>query len=171
MIFELKNGSVFLLVGLLGLTGCRSPVTEAPAATAGPISAGKIAAPMKSSGFQPTFLPPAEKSAFDYAYTIYRSSSAAPTGVYTYLGVVYVIVNIDTGKVKTRFPKGPAMLKAKEMLERQYPLPARYSLFAREIESREYRRQKNYRYVLAYRESDILKCCRTSAAKEGIKNK
>ena len=164
MISELKIFSAVLLLAMISLTGCRTATVDSGnQASSVPSAPSKKSKPLvEQPAFQPSFQPPAGKRAFDYAYTIYRSSPAAPTGVFTYLGIVYVIVNIDTMKVKARFPKGPAMLKAKKMLEARYPLPAQYSLNSRQIESRNYRKQKIFRYVLAYRESDILDCCRNA---------
>lgn len=167
IISELKICSAALSLGILvGLTGCRTASIDTPDKP--PESPQSAVMPRKTihpTVFQPDFQPPAGKNAFDYAYTIYKSSPSAPTGIFTYQGIVFVIVNIDTDKVKTRFPKGPAMLKAKKMLEKHYPLPDKYSLPSRQIECRDYRKQRNFRYVLAYRESDILECCRTAQNK------
>ena len=190
MISEFKiyfNVLPVCLLGLICLTGCQTsqpedlkktveiPTSQAKSQSGDSVqntrseklrktadSAPDVKKTIKYPGFQPTFQPPPEKNAFDYAYSIYRSSPAAPTGVYTYRGVVFVIVNLDTRKVKTRLPKGPAMLRAKKMLEKYYRLPIGYSLISRQIECRDFRKQKLFRYVLAYRESDILKYCQAT---------
>ena len=112
--------------------------------------------------FRPSFQSPPEQDSLDHAYAVYRSSAGKPTGVFTHCGIVFVIVNIDTNKVKVRFPKGPAMLKAKRLLREKYALPAKFTLISREMECRDFRRQKLFRYALAYRESDILECCRAA---------
>ena len=104
--------------------------------------------------FAPTFVPP--EAAFDYAYSIYKSSKGKPTGVFACHGIVFVIVNIDLKKEKLRYVKGTAMLRSKVLLERKYKLPAKYKLASRLLEDRNYTKPKRYRYALAYREKDIL---------------
>lgn len=99
-----------------------------------------------------------EDDAYYDATEIYDSSPAAAQGVYSYQGLVFVIVVIDTNKENIRYLEGTALLRVKELLRGEFPsLPANFNLRSRVLEKGLDDDTGFYRYAVVFRQSDIMK--------------
>ncbi len=107
--------------------------------------------------FAPTYKS-TEEDIYDDATEIYDSSPSAAQGVYSYQGLVFVIVVIDTNKEKILFLEETALLRAKVLLKRKFPLlPASFVLDNRQMENDLDDDTGIYRYAVVFRQSDIMK--------------
>ena len=118
----------------------------------------ELPAPPEPVLFTPTYRGNPERQ-YAEARKIYASSPAVTQqGVYEHDSLVFVIVVIDTNREKLRYLEGTAMLRAADLLRKNYPeLPANLRLRHRLVEKSLDDDTGLYRYALVYRLADLEK--------------
>lgn len=153
----------FLLAGLIPCTGCssmNSASSDSSSAPAPEIVKHASKKTLRKIPFAPTYHAKGNDSYLE-AEDIYSSSQKPSQGVYYADGLVFVVVVIDNSREKLKHVDGTAMLRADALLRRDFPgLPKYFSIDCRILEEEMDDEVEIYRYVLAYRKSDILDCCR-----------
>lgn len=154
-----------LLAGLIFCSGCssmNSASSDSSSAPAPEIVKNTRKKPLSKIPFTPTYHAKGNDSYLE-AEEIYSSSQKPSQGVYYADGLVFVVVVIDNSREKLKYVDGTAMLRADALLRREFPeLPKYYNIDCRILEEEMDDEVEIYRYVLAYRKSDILDCCRSA---------
>lgn len=108
------------------------------------------------STFNPSYLVPAGEDAFMHVHEIYQSSPAPGEGCYVHQGIVFVAVVGTTDQHHLERMRFFTEQRAAQLLRASYPfLPHDFKLTLRLVERLYDSQTKIYRYVTAYRLSDI----------------
>ena len=148
---------MFLLSKRLLILGCIAIISCIGCSISPSKHATSVGLLSDTNAFAPTFVSNEEDKFID-ALEIYESSPSVPQGIYKYDKLVYVVVVIDTTKENIRYLEGTAMLRAKAILQNEYPsLPKNFRLRNRLVEKTFDNNTGLYRYAVVLRQQDISK--------------